>query len=134
HESYRLYSETQLRSILGRFLFRNDDVFKQVSALSGGERARLSLLKLMLSGANLLIMDEPTNHLDISAKEVFEDALLDFPGTVLIVSHDRYLLNKIPTRILEMTGEGIESFLGGYDYYIEKKQSISSGRSYLEEL
>lgn len=134
HESYRLYTETQLRSILGRFLFRNDDVFKQVSALSGGERAKLSLLKLMLSGANLLIMDEPTNHLDISAKEVFEDALLDFPGTILIVSHDRYLLNKIPTRIFELSADGIECYLGGYDYYIEKKQSISSGKSYLEEL
>ncbi len=134
HESYRLYSETELRSILGRFLFRNDDVFKKVSALSGGERAKLSLLKLMLSGANLLIMDEPTNHLDIAAKEVFEDALLDFPGTVLIVSHDRYLLNKIPTRILELSADGIENYLGGYDYYLEKKQSISSGKSYLEEL
>lgn len=134
HESYRLYSETELRSILGRFLFRNDDVFKKVSALSGGERARLSLLKLMLSGANLLIMDEPTNHLDIAAKEVFEDALLDFPGTVLIVSHDRYLLNKIPTRILELSADGIENYLGGYDYYLEKKQSIGSGKSYLGEL
>ncbi len=134
HESYRLYSETELRSILGRFLFHNDDVFKQVSALSGGERAKLSLLKLMLSGANLLIMDEPTNHLDIAAKEVFEDALLDFPGTVLIVSHDRYLLNKIPTRIFELSTNGIDSFLGGYDYYLEKKQSIGSGKSYLEGL
>jgi ATP-binding cassette subfamily F protein 3 len=134
HESYRLYSETQLRSILGRFLFRNDDVFKEVNTLSGGERAKLSLLKLMLSGANFLIMDEPTNHLDIAAKEVFEDALLEFPGTVLIVSHDRYLLNKVPTRILELSASGIESYLGGYDYYMEKKQSISSGKSYLEEL
>ncbi len=134
HGSYRLYSETELRSILGSFLFRNDDVFKEVSALSGGERAKLSLLKLMLSGANLLIMDEPTNHLDISAKEVFEDALLSFPGTVLIVSHDRYLLNKVPTRILELSSNGVESYLGGYDYYVEKKQSIASGKSYLEEL
>ncbi len=134
HESYRLYSETELRSILGSFLFRNDDVFKEVRALSGGERAKLSLLKLMLSGANLLVMDEPTNHLDISAKEVFEDALMDFPGAVLIVSHDRYLLNKVPTRIFELSTDGIDSYLGGYDYYMEKKQSLPSGKGYLDKL
>lgn len=134
HDTYRLYSETELRGLLGRFLFRNDDVFKQVGALSGGEKARLTLLKLMLTGANLLIMDEPTNHLDLSAKEVFEDALLEFSGTLLIVSHDRYLLNKVPTRIFELNENGIESFLGGYDYYVEKKQSIASGKTYLQEL
>ncbi len=134
HDSFRLYKESELRNILGSFLFRGDDVFKQVSALSGGEKARLSLLKLMLSGANLLIMDEPTNHLDIYAKETFEDALLFFPGTVIIVSHDRYLLNKIPTRIFEMSPNGIECYLGGYDYYVEKKQTILSGKSYLEGL
>ena len=134
HESYRLYSETELRSILGRFCFYNDSVFQKVNTLSGGERVKLSLLKLMLSGANFLIMDEPTNHLDISAKESFEDALLAFPGTVLIVSHDRYLLNKIPSRIIELSPEGIENYLGAYDYYMEKKQSISSGKNYLGEL
>ena len=134
HDAYRLYSETELRSLLGRFLFRQDDVFKQVGALSGGEKARLTLLKLMLTGSNLLIMDEPTNHLDLSAKEVFEDALLDFSGTLLIVSHDRYLLNKVPTRIFELNEDGIESFLGGYDYYMEKKQALGSGKTYLQEL
>jgi ATP-binding cassette subfamily F protein 3 len=134
HDTYRLYTETELRNLLGRFLFEKDDVFKKIDALSGGEKARLSLLKLMLTGANLLIMDEPTNHLDLAAKEVFENALLDFPGTLFLVSHDRYLLNKVPTSILELSENGIQSFLGGYDYYVEKKQSISSGKNYLEEL
>lgn len=133
-ETYRLYSATELRSLLGRFLFHNDDVFKRVDDLSGGERARLSLLKLMLGGANVLVMDEPTNHLDISSKEVFEDALFDFPGTLFLVSHDRYLLNKIPTRILELSTNGMENYLGSYDYYMEKKQSISSAKSYLGTL
>lgn len=134
HSDYRLYTETELRSILGRFLFRNDDVFKQVGALSGGEKGRLTLLKLMLTGANFLLLDEPTNHLDLSAKEVFEDALLEFGGTIFIVSHDRYLLNKVPTRIFELTENGIESYLGGYDYYMEKKQGISSAKNYLQDL
>ncbi|NLY70743.1 MAG: ABC-F family ATP-binding cassette domain-containing protein [Clostridiales bacterium] len=134
HDAYRLYSETELRNLLGRFLFQGDDVFKKVESLSGGERARLSLLKIMLSGANLLLMDEPTNHLDISSKEVFEDALLDFPGTAIIVSHDRYLLNKIPTRIIELSMDGIHNYLGSYDYYMEKKQSIESTKGYLDDL
>lgn len=134
HSAYRLYSDTEVRSLLGRFLFKNDTVFQPVSSLSGGEKARLSLLKLMLSGTNLLIMDEPTNHLDIASKEVFEDALRDFPGTMLVVSHDRYFLNKVPTRIIELGEDGIVNYLGGYDYYMEKKQSLGSGKSYLEEL
>lgn len=134
HSAYRLYTDTEVRSLLGRFLFKNDTVFQLVSSLSGGEKARLSLLKLMLSGANLLIMDEPTNHLDIASKEVFEEALHDFPGTMIVVSHDRYFLNKVPTRIIELNGDGIVSYLGGYDYYMEKKQSLGSGKSYLEEL
>lgn len=134
HQAYRLYNESELRGLLGRFLFRKNDVFKIVHDLSGGEKARLSLLKLMLTGANFLLMDEPTNHLDFSAKGVFENALLDFPGTLLIVSHDRYFLNKVPTRIIELSENGIESFPGGYDYYMEKKQSISSGKNYLLEL
>jgi ATP-binding cassette subfamily F protein 3 len=133
-EAHRLYTEGELRGILGRFLFRNDDVFKLISTLSGGEKARLSLLKLMLSGANVLVMDEPTNHLDIRSKEVFEDALLSYQGTLLIVSHDRYLLNKIPSKIIELSADGIESYLGGYDYYMEKKQSISSGKTHLSDL
>jgi ATP-binding cassette subfamily F protein 3 len=134
HSAYRLYSDTEVRSLLGRFLFKNDTVFQLVSSLSGGEKARLSLLKLMLSGANLLILDEPTNHLDIASKEVFEEALRDFPGTMIVVSHDRYFLNKVPTRIVELSADGVTSFLGGYDYYMEKKQSLGSGKSYLEEL
>jgi len=120
--AYRLYTDTEMRSILGRFLFKEDSVFQPVSSLSGGEKARLSILKLMLSGANVLILDEPTNHLDIVSKEVFEDALKAFPGTVIAVSHDRYFLNKIPDRILELDGKGMAPYLGAYDYYSEKKQ------------
>lgn len=134
HDAYRLYSDTELRSILGRFLFQGDQVFLEVGALSGGEKARLSLLKMMLAGTNVLILDEPTNHLDIESKEVFEDALMDFPGTVIVVSHDRYFLNKIPTRIFELGHEGITPYLGTYNYYVEKKQEIESGKKYLEEL
>lgn len=134
-DAYRLYSDSEMRNILGRFLFRGEEVFLTVGALSGGEKARLSLLKLMLSGANVLVLDEPTNHLDIESKEVFEEALLDFPGTCIIVSHDRYFLNRIPTRIIELTSDGIENYLGTYDYYMEKKQQqIKSGKKYLEEL
>ena len=133
-ESYRLYTDTEMRSLLGRFLFRNEDVFLNVDSLSGGEKARLSLIKIMLSGANVLVLDEPTNHLDIDSKEVFEEALLDFPGTVIVVSHDRYFLNRIPTRILELENDGIHEFLGTYDYYVEKKQQIESGKKYLNEM
>lgn len=133
-ETYRLYTDTQMRSLLGRFLFRGDDVFLKVGDLSGGEKARLSLLKLMLGGANTLLLDEPTNHMDIESKEVFEDALADFPGTAVIISHDRYFLQKIPDRILELTPEGITEYLGKYDYYAEKKTSIESGKKYLEEI
>ena len=134
HSAYRLYSDTEVRSLLGRFLFKNDMVFQLVSSLSGGEKARLALLKLMLSGANLLIMDEPTNHLDIASKEIFEEALKEYPGTMIVVSHDRYFLNKVPTRIVELGEDGITNYLGGYDYYMEKKQSLGSGKSYLESL
>ncbi|MBQ3184777.1 MAG: ATP-binding cassette domain-containing protein, partial [Firmicutes bacterium] len=134
HDSYRLYTDGELRNILGRFLFRGESVFLNVGALSGGEKARLSLLKLMMSGSNVLILDEPTNHLDIESKEVFEEALLDFPGTCIIVSLDRYFLNRIPTRIMELTADGMENYLGAYDYYVEKKQQIESGKKYLNEL
>ena len=133
-DAYRLYSDTEMRSILGRFLFKNDDVFLKIRSLSGGEKARLSLAKLMLSGDNVLILDEPTNHLDIASKEIFEDAVKDFPGTVIVVSHDRYFLNKIPDKIFELGSDGITKYLGAYDYYVEKKQSIASGKKYLEEL
>ena len=124
HSAYRLYTQKELRNILGSFLFRGDDVFKEVRSLSGGEKARLSLLKIMMTGANFLVMDEPTNHLDIPSKEVFEDALMEFPGTLLMVSHDRYFLNKIPTRILELTEDGLKEYLGQYDYYLEKKAQL----------
>ncbi|WP_419023667.1 ABC-F family ATP-binding cassette domain-containing protein [Emergencia sp.] len=134
HDSYKLYKDSEIRSILGRFLFKNDQVFLKVGSLSGGEKARLALLKLMMSGANVLILDEPTNHLDIDSKEVFEDALLEYPGTIIVVSHDRYFLNKIPTRILELEKEGLTEYLGTYDYYVEKKASIESGKKYLKEL
>ena len=133
-ESYRMYTDTQMRSLLGRFLFKNDDVFLKVQDLSGGEKARLALLKLMLGGANTLLLDEPTNHMDIESKEVFEEALSEFPGTAIVISHDRYFLQKIPDRILELTSEGITEYLGKYDYYVEKKEQISSGKKYLAEM
>ncbi len=122
--AYHLYTDTEMRSLLGRFLFTGDDVFKQVKDLSGGEKAKLSLLKLMLSGANTLVLDEPTNHLDIESKEIVEEALMEFEGTLLIVSHDRYLLNTVPDRILELTEHGLVEYKGKFDYYLEK-----SGRS-----
>ena len=124
--AYHLYSDTEMRSLLGRFLFRGDDVFKQVSDLSGGEKAKLSLLKLMLSGANTLVLDEPTNHLDIESKEAAEDALMEFGGTLIIVSHDRYLLTKIPDRILELTVSGIIEYKGNFEYYLEKTEAVRS--------
>ena len=125
HRVYFKYDLTDLRKILGSFLFRGDDVFKKVADLAGGEKARLALLKLMMSGSNLLIFDEPTNHLDIAAKEVFEDAIRHFPGTVIIVSHDRYLLQHLPTAILELTADGIIKYPGRYDYYEEKRSELS---------
>ena len=133
-ETYRLYTDTRMRSLLGRFLFKGDEVFLKVGDLSGGEKARLSLLKLMLGGANTLLLDEPTNHMDIESKEVFEEALSEFPGTALIVSHDRYFLQKIPDRILEITEDGIVEYLGKYDYYMEKKEQIQSGKKFLEDM
>lgn len=134
-DAYHLYSEGELRNILGRFLFRGETVFLPVASLSGGEKARLSLLKMIMSGANTLILDEPTNHLDIESKEVFEEALLEFPGTCIIVSHDRYFLNRIPTRILELTEKGLVNYPGRYDYYVEKKQElIGSVKQYVEGL
>ena len=134
HSTYIKYDQVELRKLLGRLGFYGDDVFKQVKDLAGGEKAKLSLLKLMMTGANFLILDEPTNHLDIAAKEVFEDALLDFPGTLLIVSHDRYLLQKIPTAIYELKEDGLTSYLGAYDYYEQKSSSVTSGKAYLETL
>ncbi|MDD6175866.1 MAG: ATP-binding cassette domain-containing protein, partial [Firmicutes bacterium] len=116
-------TETQVRNALAIFLFRGDDVFKPVSALSGGERARLLLLKLMLSHANFLLLDEPTNHLDIVSREALENALEQYPGTLLIVSHDRYLINKIADRIYDLHPDKAVECIGNYDDYLEKKKS-----------
>src|SRR6185503_17513653 len=109
------------RTVLGNFLFSGEDVFKKISALSGGEKARVALAKLMLLNANVLILDEPTNHLDLYSKEVLEASLLDYDGTLLFISHDRYFLNKMAERILELSPSGIDAFLGNYDDYVEKK-------------
>ena len=117
-DAYPRLGNTAVRTALGAFLFRGDDVFKQISVLSGGERARVALTKLMLSGANLLLLDEPTNHLDIPSKEALEDALLSYNGTLLAVSHDRYFINRLADRILELTHEGITSVTGNYDDYL----------------
>ncbi|MDL2250558.1 ATP-binding cassette domain-containing protein [Lachnospiraceae bacterium OttesenSCG-928-J05] len=121
-DTYPDLDNTEIRNVLAAFLFTGDDVFKLVSALSGGERGRLSLVKLMLSEANFLILDEPTNHLDMDAKEVLEEALNNYDGTVLYVSHDRYFINHTATRILELKNETLYSYLGNYDYYLEKKE------------
>lgn len=124
-DEYPQMPEKDVRTLLGNFLFSGDDVQKRIYELSGGERARVSLAKLMLKQANFLIFDEPTNHLDIYSKEVLENALYDYPGTILFVSHDRYFLNKIATRVLELSPDGVTSYLGNYDYYVEKKQELA---------
>lgn len=124
-DDYPQMQEKEIRTLLGNFLFSGDDVQKKIKELSGGERARVSLAKLMLREANFLILDEPTNHLDLFSKEVLENALFDYPGTILFVSHDRYFLNKIATRVLELSPEGVTSYLGNYDYYVEKKAELA---------
>ena len=116
-DAYPRMTETQVRTALGSFLFRGDDVFKHISELSGGERARIAILKLMLSGANMLLLDEPTNHLDISSCEALENALLDYDGTLFIISHDRYLINKLADRIYYLTPDGVKEYRGSYDAY-----------------
>ncbi|WP_077369650.1 ABC-F family ATP-binding cassette domain-containing protein [Anaerosalibacter sp. Marseille-P3206] len=118
------FDHYQVRSYLAQFLFIGDDIFKEINDLSGGERSRLALLKLMLSKANFLLMDEPTNHLDIDSKEVLEDALKDYDGTLLVISHDRYFLNKVVDKVLELTEEGLKEYLGNYNYYVEKKNEV----------
>ncbi|MBU5676723.1 ABC-F family ATP-binding cassette domain-containing protein [Alkaliphilus sp. MSJ-5] len=115
-------NQTEVRTLLGSFLFKGDDVFKMVESLSGGEKGRLSLLKLILSRSNLLLLDEPTNHLDIDSKEVLEEALINYDGTVFVISHDRYFLNRVATKIIELSPNGNETYLGNYDYYIQKKK------------
>ena len=111
----------KLRDILGAFLFTGDDINKKVSVLSGGERNRLALAKMLLRPSNLLLMDEPTNHLDLNSKEVLLDALKGFDGTVVFVSHDRYFVNALATRVVEVDGGKVENFFGDYEYYLEKK-------------
>jgi ATP-binding cassette subfamily F protein 3 len=123
-DEYPSKPEKEIRTALGNFLFSGDDVLKIVSTLSGGEKARLALAKLMLQKANFLILDEPTNHLDLDSKQVLENALIDYPGTLLFVSHDRYFINRIANKIAELSPEGVEEFLGDYDYYVEKKAEI----------
>ena len=120
-DDYPNLTNTQIRNVLAAFLFTNDDVFKRIGDLSGGERGRVSLAKLMLSEANFLILDEPTNHLDITSKEILENALVHYEGTVLFVSHDRYFINKTATRILDLHEQQILNYIGDYDYYLEKK-------------
>lgn len=131
HQDFRLYTEGEIRNLLARFLFRGDDVFLKVSSLSGGEKARLSLLKLMMGGANVLVLDEPTNHLDIDSKEAFEDAILEYPGTVIVVSHDRYFLKKVPQRIINL-----DEYRYGIDTDCTKQKNdvrINSGVTSLQQ-
>lgn len=125
-DAYPKLDHYEIRTYLSHFLFIGDDIFKEIAELSGGEKARVALLKLMLSGANLLLMDEPTNHLDIDSKEILEDALKGYEGTVLVISHDRYFLNQVTNKILELTENGLFEFLGNYDYYLEKKKELMS--------
>lgn len=123
-DEYPHMNDTAIRNTLAAFLFTNDDVFKLIGSISGGERGRVSLAKLMLSEANLLILDEPTNHLDITSKEILENAIRSYTGTVLYVSHDRYFINRTATRILDLTAHSLVNYIGNYDYYLEKKADV----------
>ncbi len=126
-DEYPFLNNTEIRNMLAAFLFTGDDVFKKIESLSGGERGRLSLAKLMLSESNFLILDEPTNHLDIMSKEILEDALNSYTGTVLYVSHDRYFINRTASRILELHKQTLTEYQGDYEYYLEKKNEAASG-------
>ncbi|WP_295883477.1 ribosomal protection-like ABC-F family protein [uncultured Anaerococcus sp.] len=132
-ETYPMMTNFEIRSYLAKFMFYGDDVDREISELSGGERTRISLLKLMISDTNFILMDEPTNHLDIDSKEILEDAILDYEGTMLIISHDRYFLNKIAGKILDMKSDDIDEYLGNYTYYEnklrEQSQTIEQGQS-----
>ena len=123
-DDYPNLNNTKVRNVLAAFLFTDDDVNKRIEDLSGGERGRVALAKLMLSDANFLILDEPTNHLDITSKEILEEALKSYTGTVFFVSHDRYFINQTATRILELTGETVVNYIGNYDYYLEKHDQM----------
>lgn len=125
-DAYPSLNNTRVRNVLAAFLFRDDEVYKQIRDLSGGERGRISLAKLMLSGSNFLILDEPTNHLDMDSKEILEHALNNYDGTVLYVSHDRYFVNQTADRILELKADGIHEYLGNYDYYLQKRDDIKT--------
>ena len=131
-DAYPHLDNTAVRNILAAFLFTEDDVFKLIKDISGGERGRVSLAKLMLSEANFLILDEPTNHLDISSKEILENVLNLYSGTILYVSHDRYFINKTATRILDLTDEHLLNYIGDYDYYLEKSDAVQA--AYLNRL
>lgn len=124
-DDYPTLTNTQIRNVLAAFLFTGDDVFKKIRDLSGGERGRVSLAKLMLSEANFLILDEPTNHLDITSKEILEQAINQYTGTVLYVSHDRYFINQTATRIMDLTGNTLVNYIGNYDYYLEKREELT---------
>jgi len=132
-DDYPLMNEEDIRTVLGSFLFTGDDVLKTVASLSGGERARLALAKLMMRRDNFLILDEPTNHLDLPSKEALEAALIDFPGTLLFVSHDRYFINRIATKVWELSSNGLTEYLGDYDYYVEKKAEQEELRKLQQE-
>ena len=131
-DDFPTLTNTEIRNMLAAFLFTGDDVFKPIHNLSGGEKGRVSLAKLMLSEANFLILDEPTNHLDITSKEILENALNNYTGTLLYVSHDRYFINRTADRILELNSEGLTEYLGNYDYYLEKKQENTTSVSSLK--
>lgn len=122
-DAFPKMSNTEIRTALGRFLLKGDNALKKISSLSGGERARVALLKLVLAGSNFLLLDEPTNHLDTASREALEDTLLNYDGTMLIISHDRYFINKLSTRILELNTNGVKEYLGNYDYYAEKQKA-----------
>ncbi|WP_461812810.1 ABC-F family ATP-binding cassette domain-containing protein [Faecalimonas sp.] len=132
-DDYPDLTNTQIRNTLAAFLFTGDDVYKQIKDLSGGERGRVSLAKLMLSEANFLILDEPTNHLDITSKEILEKALNDYSGTILYVSHDRYFINQTATRILDLVNHKFVNYIGNYDYYLEKKEELTAAYTNVNE-
>lgn len=127
-DMFPFMTHTEVRTALGSFLFKGDDVFKELSAFSGGERARVALLKLMLAGGNFLLLDEPTNHLDTGSREALENTLSEYEGTLLIISHDRYFINKLADRILYLSQDGVTEYLGNYDYYIEKSKSLEQSK------